>query len=73
MESGGLNLVRGLQHMLEDMDRGHGRMSPKMTDFDAFQVGRNIATTSGKVVYQNDLMQLVQYTPTTARCTSVRC
>jgi polyhydroxyalkanoate synthase len=66
VESGGLNLVRGIQHMLEDMDRGHGRMSPKMTDFDAFQVGRNIATTPGKVVYQNDLMQLVQYTPTTA-------
>ncbi|HYI71409.1 MAG TPA: class I poly(R)-hydroxyalkanoic acid synthase [Skermanella sp.] len=66
VESGGLNLVRGFQHMLEDMDRGHGRMSPKMTDFDAFQVGRNIATTPGKVVYQNDLMQLVQYTPTTA-------
>ena len=66
VESGGMNLVRGFQHMLEDMDRGHGRMSPKMTDFDAFKVGRNIATTPGKVVYQNDLMQLLQYTPTTA-------
>jgi polyhydroxyalkanoate synthase len=65
VESGGLNLVKGLQHVLEDMDRGHGKISPKMTDFDAFKVGRNIATTPGKVVYQNDLMQLIQYTPTT--------
>jgi len=65
LESGGLNLVKGLEHMLEDMERGHGRISPKMTDYDAFKVGRNIATTPGKVVYQNDLMQLIQYTPTT--------
>ena len=72
-ESGGLNLVKGLQHMLEDMDRGHGKISPKMTDFDAFKVGRNIATTPGKVVYQNDLMQLIQYTPTTGKSPSGRC
>ena len=65
LESGGLNLVKGLEHMLEDMERGKGQISPKMTDFDAFKVGRNIATTPGKVVYQNDLMQLIQYTPTT--------
>ncbi|WP_037451006.1 class I poly(R)-hydroxyalkanoic acid synthase [Skermanella stibiiresistens] len=66
LESGGLNLVKGLRHLMEDMDRGHGKISPRMTDFDAFKVGQNIATTPGKVVYQNELMQLVQYTPTTA-------
>ena len=36
-----------------------------MTDINAFQVGRNIATTPGKMIYQNDLMQLIQYSPTT--------
>jgi polyhydroxyalkanoate synthase len=65
LESRGENLLRGLKHMLEDLDRGKGRLSIRMTDLDAFEVGRNIATTPGKVVYQNELMQLIQYTPTT--------
>ncbi len=65
MESGGENLVRGLQNMLEDLERGKGRLDIKMTDLDAFKIGENIATTPGKVVYQTDLLQLIQYTPTT--------
>ncbi len=65
LDSRGENLLRGLKHMLEDLDRGKGRLSIRMTDLDAFEVGRNIATTPGKVVYQNELMQLIQYTPTT--------
>jgi polyhydroxyalkanoate synthase len=65
LESGGENLVRGLEHLLEDLERGKGQLSIKMTDYDAFKVGKNIAVTPGKVVYQNDLMQLIQYTPTT--------
>jgi polyhydroxyalkanoate synthase len=65
-ESGGANLARGLTHMLEDMERGEGRLRPKMTDLDAFRVGESIATTPGKVVYQNELMQLLQYAPSTA-------
>ena len=65
IESGGENLVRGLEHMLEDLERGKGRLSIKMTDTDAFKIGENIATTPGKVVYQNDLLQLIQYAPTT--------
>ena len=66
LESGGMNLLKGFEHMLEDIDRGHGRLSPRMTDMNAFKVGENIATTPGAVVYQNDLMQLLQYSPTTA-------
>jgi len=66
IESGGENLVNGLKHMLDDLERGKGRLMIKMTDLDAFKVGENIAVTPGKVVYQNDLMQLIQYAPTTA-------
>jgi polyhydroxyalkanoate synthase len=66
IESGGENLVNGLKNMLEDLERGKGRLMIKMTDLEAFKIGENIAVTPGKVVYQNDLMQLIQYAPTTA-------
>ncbi len=66
-ESGGENLVRGLNNLLGDLERGRGKLRIRMTDADAFDIGGNIANTPGKVVYQNDLMQLVQYAPTTAR------
>jgi polyhydroxyalkanoate synthase len=65
IETGGENLVKGLSNMLSDLERGHGSLAIRMTDPDAFKLGGNIATTPGKVVYQNDLMQLIQYTPTT--------
>ena len=67
LESGGDNLLRGFNHLLEDLDRGKGKLAIKMTDPDAFEVGKNIATTPGKVVFQTDLMQLIQYQPTTAK------
>jgi polyhydroxyalkanoate synthase len=65
LESGGQNLLRGLENLLSDLNRGDGRLSIKMTDMDAFRLGENIATTSGKIIYQNNLMQLIQYTPST--------
>ncbi|MBF0562984.1 MAG: class I poly(R)-hydroxyalkanoic acid synthase, partial [Alphaproteobacteria bacterium] len=65
IESGGENLVRGLNNVLEDLERGKGQLRIKMTDLDAFKPGENIASTPGKVIYQNELMQLIQYTPTT--------
>jgi polyhydroxyalkanoate synthase subunit PhaC len=65
IESGGDNLVNGLRHVLEDLERGKGRLMIKMTDMEAFKVGQNIAVTPGKVIYQNDLLQLIQYAPTT--------
>ena len=67
VESGGENLVKGLEHMLDDLERGKGQLSIKMTDTDAFKLGENIATTPGKVVFQNELMQLIQYAPTTEK------
>ncbi|WP_207478929.1 PHA/PHB synthase family protein [Arenibaculum pallidiluteum] len=65
LESGGDNLVKGLEHLLEDLDRGKGRLAIKMTDYDAFKVGVNVAVSPGKVVFQNELIQLIQYSPTT--------
>ena len=67
IESRGENLVKGLEHLLSDLERGHGKLQISMTDYDAFEVGKNIAVTPGKVVFQNDLLQLIQYTPTTAK------
>ncbi len=64
-ETGGENLLRGLNNMLADLERGRGQLSIKMTDTDAFEIGRNIAVSPGAVVYQNELMQLIQYAPST--------
>jgi polyhydroxyalkanoate synthase subunit PhaC len=63
--SGGQNLVRGLKNLLGDLEKGGGNLRISMTDESAFQLGRNVATTPGKVVYQNELMQLIQYNPLT--------
>jgi polyhydroxyalkanoate synthase subunit PhaC len=65
IETRGENLVNGLKNLLDDLERGKGRLAIKMTDMTAFKIGENIAVTPGKVVYQNDLMQLIQYMPTT--------
>ena len=66
VNSGGQNLVKGLNNLLEDLERGNGQqIRVKMTDPNAFRVGGNLATTPGKVVYQNELMQLIQYAPMT--------
>ena len=65
LETKGENLVNGLTHMLDDIERGHGQLLIKMSDSSAFQFGVNIASTPGKVVYQNELMQLIQFSPLT--------
>ncbi|MGD9603648.1 MAG: PHA/PHB synthase family protein [Gammaproteobacteria bacterium] len=65
LDSGGRNLIDGLRHLLEDFDPAAGRVKPRMVDGSGFELGRNIATTSGKVVFQNELMQLLQYAPAT--------
>ncbi len=65
VSTGGTNLVKGLKNLLEDLDEGDGQLRIKMTDASAFKVGQNVATTPGKVVLQNELMQLIQYAPST--------
>src|SRR5262249_43422396 len=66
LSSGGQNLLRGLENLLADLERGGGRLSITTTDMKAFHLGENIASTPGKIVYQNELMQLIQYTPSTS-------
>ena len=65
VESKGENLVKGLQNLLTDLERGKGRLIIRQTDMKAFKVGENVATSPGKVVYQNEVMQLIQYAPRT--------
>ena len=64
-DTGGQNLVEGLRHLLDDLERGKGRLQISMADEKAFEVGRNVATSPGKVIFQNKLMQLIQYAPST--------
>lgn len=67
IDENGENLVRGLNNILEDLDRGGGQLNIKQTDMEYFEVGRNLATAPGKVVYQNHIMQLLQFEPTTPK------
>jgi polyhydroxyalkanoate synthase len=66
-ETGGENLLRGLNNLLTDLERGRGKLSIRMTDPDAFSLGQNIAVSPGKIIFQNELMQLIQYAPSTAK------
>ncbi len=63
-QSNGENLVKGLDNLLEDLDRGQGQLSIRQSA-DAFTIGENIATAPGKVVFRNALLELLQFEPTT--------
>ncbi len=66
IDSNGENLINGAQALIDDIVRGKGKLlTPRMTDYESFEVGKNVATTPGKVIFQNELMQLLQYEPTT--------
>ena len=60
------NLVRGMRMLAEDIESGGGDLKIRQSDASMFAVGRNLATTPGKVIFQNELMQLIQYAPATA-------
>jgi polyhydroxyalkanoate synthase subunit PhaC len=65
LASNGDNLVRGMKMLAEDIEAGHGTLRIRQSDPSNLVVGVNMATTPGKVVFQNELMQLIQYAPST--------
>lgn len=65
LEQSGENLVRGMQMFAEDIEAGHGQLKIRQSDPSKFVLGRDMAATPGKVVFRNDLMELIQYAPTT--------
>ncbi|HEV1999341.1 MAG TPA: class I poly(R)-hydroxyalkanoic acid synthase, partial [Xanthobacteraceae bacterium] len=60
------NLVRGMKMLSEDIEAGKGELKIRQSSSDLFEVGKNLATTPGKVVFENELLQLIQYSPSTA-------
>ena len=67
IDTNGESMVLGLTNLLKDIEKGDGDFRISMTDESAFKLGENIATTPGKVIYENDLMQLIQYVPITEK------
>lgn len=67
LESGGASVLEGLRQAREDFARGRGKLAISQTDESPFEVGRNVATAPGKVVFRNDLIELIQYSPTTEK------
>ena len=65
------NLVQGMEHLVRDMEKSGDLLKISQTDTEAFEVGKNLAITPGKVVFQNDIFQLIQYTPTTEQVREV--
>lgn len=70
-ETGGKNIVRGMKNLMRDMKQSANALNIRMTDPKAFQLGVNVATTPGKVVFKNQMFELIQYTPTTEKVSKV--
>ena len=71
LQSNGANLVKGMEQLLADMAKSKDLLKISQTDTTAFEVGRNLAVTPGKVIFQNEILQLIQYTPSTEKVHSV--
>jgi polyhydroxyalkanoate synthase len=65
MDTGGESLVRGIENFAADLRRGGGELAIAQTDYEQFEIGRNVATAPGKVVFKNELIELLQFSPTT--------
>lgn len=65
VDTKGQNLINGLSNLLDDLERGKGQLAIKHVEPDAFELGKTVATSPGKVVFQNDLFQLLQFSPST--------
>jgi polyhydroxyalkanoate synthase subunit PhaC len=71
LQENGENLIRGLKMMAEDVEAGHGDLKIRQSGTEGFSVGVNMATTPGKVIFRNHLIELIQYTPTTDKVLSI--
>ena len=67
LATNGANLIEGMKHLEQDMSAPDGRLHIKQTDMTAFEIGKNIAMTPGKVVFRNDTFELIQYSPAVKR------
>jgi polyhydroxyalkanoate synthase len=65
MQTNGESIARGMENFAQDLERGGGQLSISQTDLAQFKVGENVATAPGKVIFQNDIIQILQFTPTT--------
>jgi len=65
IQSQGASLVRGAENFAADLERGAGKLAISQTDLERFKVGENVATAPGKVVFRNELFELLQFNPTT--------
>jgi polyhydroxyalkanoate synthase len=65
METNGESIARGMANFAADMERGGGQLQISQTDLERFTVGENVATAPGKVIFQNELIQILQFSPTT--------
>jgi polyhydroxyalkanoate synthase len=67
LASNGQNLLDGMKNLARDLEAGQGSLKIKQTDMSAFALGENMALSPGQVVYQNEIMQLIQYAPATEK------
>jgi polyhydroxyalkanoate synthase subunit PhaC len=65
MATHGESLLKGMENFAADLQRGGGQLSISQTDYEQFEIGRNVATAPGKVIFQNEILQLLQFSPTT--------
>jgi len=65
MATGGESLVKGMENFAADLERGGGQLSIAQTDYAMFKIGENVATAPGKVIFRNELIELIQFSPTT--------